>query len=117
MTGNEIFERVLNLLGYLHSHSVRADNQNLLKRAPDIINQICLDLKIPQINRLSDKIEAKAEKVDALCYGTAMLMSLIEGDGALNKIFTDIYNAKRAVVLSSKDTVEDKLPTVSYGVD
>lgn len=113
MTGNEIFERILNLLGYLNSHTTRIDKENLLKRAPEIINQICLDLKIQQINCLSDKIEAKAEVLDALCYGTAMLMSLIEGDGALNKIFTDIYNAKRAAALSSKAMVEDKLPTMS----
>lgn len=115
MTGNDVFNRVLNLLGYLNSHTVRSDNQNLLKRAIDILNQICFDLKIPNITRLSDKIEASEKALDALCYGTAMIMALVDGDGAKNKMFADIYNAKRAAALSSKDVIEDKLPKVDYG--
>ncbi len=110
MTGNEVFTRVLNLLGYLNSQTVRGDNENLLKRAPDIINQICFDLKIGSVKRLSDKINADSKKLDALCYGVAMIMALVEGDGDKNKVFTDIYNAKRAMALSSKEYVEDKLP-------
>lgn len=117
MTGNDVFERVSNLLGYSNLHTVRTDKEKLLKRAHEIINQICLDLKIPQINRLSDEISTNRLSLDALCYGTAMLFSLIEGDGKMNKIFTDIYNAKRSAALSKKDIIDDKLPTVSYGVD
>ncbi len=117
MTGNDVLDRVLNLLGYAYSHNIRADADKLLNRAPDIINQICLDLKIPQICRLSDKIAAGDKAIDALYYGTAMLMALVEGDSALSKVFSDIYNGKRSAALSSKDTVEDKLPTLGYGVD
>ncbi len=115
MTGNDVFNRVLNLLGYLNSCDVRTDNENLLKRAPDIINQICFDLKIPNITRLSDKIEATPQALDALCYGASMIMTLVEGDGTKNKIFTDIYNAKRALALSCTDVIEDKLPKLDYG--
>ncbi len=117
MTGNEIYKRVLGLLGYLNTNTVSGGTDNFLKRALDIINQICLDLKIPQIKLLSDKIEADAKKLDALCYGTAMLMALVEGDGAKNEIFTKLYNAKRASALSSGEKIEDKLPFVSYGVE
>lgn len=117
MTGNDVFERVLNLLGYINSYNAKVDKESLLNRAPQIINQICLDLKIPQINRLSDEIDANASAQEALCYGVAMLLALIEGDGDNNKVFADIYNAKRMTALSSKTVIEDKLPTVSYGVD
>ncbi len=117
MTGNDIYRRVLGLLGYLNTNIENANDNNLLKRAPDIINQICLDLKIPQIERLSDTIKANDILLDALCYGTAMLMALIEGDGAKNQIFTQIYNSKRATALSQIEKIEDKLPFVSYGVD
>ena len=115
MTGNDVLNRVLNLLGYLNSYSTKTDNENLLKRAPSIINQICFDLKIPNITRLSDKINASEKAIDALCYGAAMIMALVEGDGVKNKMFTDIYNAKRAAALSSKDVVVDKLPKLDYG--
>lgn len=115
MTGNDILSRVLNLLGYLNSWNTRTDNENLLKRAPDIINQICFDLKIPNITKLSDEIEATDKSLDALCYGTAMIMALVEGDGDKNKIFADIYNAKRAAALSCKDVIRDTLPKSDYG--
>ncbi len=115
MTGNDVFNRVLNLLGYLNSYTAKTDNQNLLKRAPEIINQICFDLKIPNIIRLSDKIEASDKALDALCYGVAMLLALVEGDGTKNKMFADIYNAKRAAALSCKDVIVDKLPKADYG--
>ncbi|MBR6533389.1 MAG: hypothetical protein IKT44_03075 [Clostridia bacterium] len=117
MTGNDVYRRVLGILGYLNTNIINANEDNLLKRAPDIINQICMDLKIPQIERLSDKIEANEVTLDALCYGTAMLMSLVEGDGAKNQVFTSIYNSKRAAALSKTQKIEDKLPFVSYGVD
>ncbi len=117
MTGNDIYRRVLGLLGYLNTNVVNANTDNFLKRAPDIINQICMDLKIPQISLLSDKIKANEKTLDALCYGTAMLMSLVDGDGAKNRIFTQIYNAKRTAALSSSEKIEDKLPFTSYGVD
>lgn len=116
MTGNDIYKRVLNLLGYLNSGG-SYNNDMLLKRALDIINQICSDLKVPQINLLSDNIDADDLKLDALCYGTAMLMSLVKEDGAKNEIFTRIYNSKRATALSCKTVIEDKLPYTSYGVD
>ncbi len=117
MTGNELYHRVLGLLGYLDVSIVRAGEDNLLKRAPEIINQVCLDLKIPEIKTLSDNIVASNTSLDALCYGVAMIMSLVEGDGAKNQIFASIYNAKRATALSKTEKIEDKMPFVSYGVD
>ena len=117
MTGYDIYKRVLGLLGYLNANYTNGGNENFLKRALDIINQICLDLNIPQINFLSDKIVADDKKLDALCYGSAMLMALVESDGAKNELFAKLYNAKRSIALSSKDSIEDKLPFTSYGVD
>ncbi len=112
MTGNEIYKRALGLLGYLNG-----DTENFLKRALDIINQICLDLKIPALKRLSDTLQISNQKIDALCYGTAMLFALVEGDGAKNQLFASLYNSKRATALSCSEKIEDKLPHISYGDD
>ena len=117
MTGNDLYKRTLGLLGYLNSNMVSANKDNLLKRATDIINQICSDLRLPSISKLSDKIEANALKTDALIYGTAMLIALTEGDGAKNELFASLYNQKRAAALSQIEIVEDKLPVTSDGVD
>lgn len=117
MRGNDIYKRALNLLGYLSTDSVTVGEDRLLTRAPSLINQICIDLKIDGLELLSDSISATPEKADALCYGTAMLLALSEGDGVKNQLFAEIYNAKRAKALSKTETVADNLPTISYGVD
>lgn len=116
MTGNDVYTRTLALLGYLNTSYLNAGMDNLLKRMPDVIEQVCLDLKMPKIYRLSDEIVATEEQCDALCYGTAMIVALMEGDGEKNELFTKIYNAKRATALSRIEKIEDKLPTASYGV-
>lgn len=117
MTGNEIYKRTLGLLGYLDTSMVTPSGDMLLKRMPDVLDQVCFDLKIPTIKRLADEFKATEIECDALCYGTAMIVALMEGDGAKSEIFTKIYNAKRAAVLSRIEKIEDKLPTTEDGVD
>ena len=117
MTGNDLYKRTLGLLGYLNSNTVLANKDNLLKRATDIINQICFDLKLKTISELENTIVATSERLDALCYGVAMLLAVSEGETEKNKLFAQIYNAKRAAVLCETQSVEDKLPSVSYGDD
>lgn len=110
MTGNDVYKRVLSLLGYTNSDNKITDTTNLLKRFLEVLNQICIDLKMPTLTALSQNVECTEQQFGALCYGTAMLLSLIEGDGAKNQIFTSIYNSKRAAVLSACEKIEDKLP-------
>lgn len=115
MTGFDVFKRCMVLLGYSPESNEVVDNKTLINRMPDIINQIALDLKIPQIFSLSEKININEAKIDALCCGCAMLLALTEGDSGKNQIFTAIYNAKRASVLSQKVKKEDVLPSVRSG--
>lgn len=117
MTGYDIYNRVLNLSGKRHTVDDGFSEQIMLERMPDIIDQICFDLKIPAIKALENEINATEPQIDALCYGTAMLLSLSEGETEQNRLFTQIYNAKRAAVLSETQKIQDSLPTVSYGVD
>jgi hypothetical protein len=117
MTGIDVIKRSLLLLGYVSTDTITANSDRLLRIGLDIINQLCFDLKMPTIDRLEDELLGDETRYDALCYGTAMLVALTEGDGAKNEIFTKIYNAKRALVLSSIEKVEDKLPSISYGDD
>lgn len=117
MTGYDIYKKVLNISGHLNCGENSFSEQVLLERMPDIINQICFDLKIPAINGLDDVINASEPEIDALCYGTAMLLAVSEGESEKNMLFTQIYNAKRAAVLCKSEKIEDTLPKVSYGVD
>ena len=44
-----------------------------------------------------------------------MLMAFSEGDTGKDKLFTEIYNAKRAALLSKTDYVIDNLPVTESG--
>ena len=117
MTGYDVYKKVLNISGRMNCADNSFSEQVLLERMPDIINQICLDLKIEAISALENTVKATEKQIDALCYGTAMLLSVSEGETEKNRLFTQIYNAKRAAVLCETDKIEDSLPSVSYGVD
>ena len=84
-------------------------------KSAEYINQIANDLKIKGLNSLSENIECSPEKAEALCCGVAMLICLDIEDGSKAKVLTDIYNAKRASVLSGVSTVKDILPKPDGG--
>lgn len=117
MTGYDVYKRVLNMSGYLNNDNIILDEQSLIIRIVDMINQICVDLKIDAISGLEDQIKTENYKVDALCYGVAMLLSISDNESQKNALFTQIYNSKRGAVLSQKEYIEDKIPTISGGVD
>lgn len=109
MNGYEIFKRALIRLGF-------SDYENRLSsKALEFINQICLDLKLSTVKNLSEEIKLSSEQEEALCCGIAMLLSFSEGDSEKNKLYCDLYNSKRASVLSKVCFVEDTLPKMSGG--
>lgn len=110
MTGFDIYNRCLALMGYNISES-SVSNQILIDKFPHILNQVASDLKIHNIKCLSENIETSPAKAEALYYGAAMLLSLTEGETDKNQVFTEIYNSKRAAALSQKECIEDVLPT------
>lgn len=79
-------------------------------KAFEYISQIASDLKLKGVNSLTENIECSPEKAEALCCGVAMLICLDIEDGAKAKVLTDIYNAKRASVLSGVSAIDDILP-------
>lgn len=110
MKGYDIYKKAVLRLGYNEGI-----NERLLERTPELMNQIAADLKLPEIKNLSENVAFSSVQIEALCCGTAMLLALCEGDGAKNKLFADIYNAKRAAVLSEITCVEDTLPIAESG--
>lgn len=115
MNGYDIYKKAALRLGYNSATDTTAFDSKTLSRVLEIINQIALDLKLKTIETLSQKIVCSDEKLEALCCGTAMLLSLTEGDAEKNKIFTEIYNAKRSAVLNEISTIKDTLPYTVLG--
>lgn len=110
MNGYDVYDRAMIRLGYKATGKTEIMDTGIIGRAVELINQIAIDLKLKAIDELSDNIECSAELSEALCCGVAMLISLCEADANKNVIFTALYNAKRAAVLSGKSFIEDTLP-------
>ena len=110
MNGYDIYDRAMIRLGYKATGKNEIIDAGIMSRATEFINQIAVDLKLKAIVDLSDNINCSNELSEALCCGVAMLISLCESDANKNVIFTALYNAKRAAVLSNKILIEDTLP-------
>lgn len=111
MSGYDIYKKALLRLGYNDA----GINDSKISIAKELINQILSDLRLEPINEMSYKIKASRDHLEAVCCGLAMLLSLSEGDSAKNQLFTDLYNAKRAAILSEISFIEDKLPIAESG--
>lgn len=114
MNGYELCEKAFLRLGFDNENNISLHNRSS-RRTLEFINQIAEDLKIKPLNELSEELELTREETEAVCSGVAMLFSLTEGETAKNQFYTDIYNAKRAAVLSKTLRIEDTLPTAESG--
>lgn len=115
MTGYDIYKRCMALMGLTISDGEVISDHALISRFTEILNQIALDLKLPNISSLSEQITLTPAKADAVCYGAAMLLSFSEGDIAKNQFFTNIYNSKRNTALSEISNITDVIPGVDSG--
>lgn len=111
MNGYDIYSKATIRLGYTPASEGSEFSSETLSHVLELINQIIADLKLPPIESLSEDINCSNELSEALCCGTAMLLSFLESDTEKNQIYTNIYNAKRAAVLSKNERILDTLPT------
>lgn len=115
MTGYEVIRRAMNLLGYSAQEGDPCESGKTALKGFEIIKQLTADLRCDCIASLSDSFNISAAKEEALCYGTAMLLALTEGDANKNRIFSEIYNAKRGTALAETAGIVDSLPKVTVG--
>ena len=113
MTGYDIFKRVCAVLGYT-DFSANPDGLTDVSFW-HILNQILSDLKLPEAETLSSVIEANQKQQEAIIYGSASLFAGSFNDITLANTFTQLYNAKRSVVLCEIDTRTDVIPTPPQG--
>lgn len=115
MKAYDFFEEAMLLLGYMDFEGKIEDNSGLKARSQAAINLILKDLEIDlSIKKLTDTVTLSTKKADALTLGLAMLLALFEGDGEKNRLYCELYNAKRATCKGGKGEIRDTLP-VGYG--
>ncbi len=115
MTGYDVIKRAINLLGYSGDGVDPCESDSTSAKGLEIIKQLLSDLRCGGISSLSDPLDISQAKEDALCYGAAMLLALTVGDAERNRLFTEIYNAKRGAALGNTARVQDRLPNVTAG--
>ena len=113
MTGFDIYELALLLLGYTDSSAGVVADKAVEKQAICAINQTCLDIgNIEPIIKLSQTVTADKKAMEVIPYGVAMWLSLAQGDNNKNVIFSAIYNAKRATLKRDKTYIAEKMPNL-----
>ena len=109
MSGYDIFKKSLLRLSYNDYEN------NLSVKALEFLNQILIDLKLSPLQSLSRTVDFSPEIIEAITLGLSMFLSLIEGDSEKNRIYTSLYNSKRASILSNTTFVSDVLPKIENG--
>lgn len=122
MTGTEVLDKALRLLGYTDSLGLPEMNGRIKSRAVAVVNAVYSDLfyllhdhGFPGVRALKEEI-CLPERVlnDVMPYGVAAFLAQGESDGDQQQYFMAIYNSKRLGIAGSAQ-VEDVLPTVWDG--
>ncbi len=111
--GYDLYLRAAAMLGLTDT---AAEQAGLLRHVRDMVCELCLDLRLPQPETVSDPIVLTPCQNEAMLYGLAMLMALQCGDGAANRFYATLYNAKRAGAKANTGKIADVLPRDSGGV-
>lgn len=113
MTGYDIYESAMMLLGYVRADGSLSEDEGIKQRAVFAVNSISADIGLKTVvKNLTEELCADSRHFEVLTYGVGMLLSLSEEDREKNEIFTRIYNAKRASLKSSNGKIKDALPRI-----
>lgn len=103
MTGKQLFQQAVQLLGYTNSFGV-SNESALMQRGLAVVNAIYSDLfyacgkkeykPIPDM----DSVIVLPERIlnDCFVYGVAMMLAQSENDGDNQQLYAALYNQKRA---------------------
>lgn len=103
MTGREVLERALKLLGYTAADGNEQLSRRILNRAVEVINTVYEDLhnitatqELTPIESLSDEIKLQSKALSVMHYGVAAFIAQSEDDGDSQQLWMTVYNKKRA---------------------
>lgn len=111
MTGYDIYKKTFDLLGYGDNTYSPKTSEISEKRCFESLNIILSDLKSGTVKSASEELSVSSAVSEALIYGVAMFISLGVGDGERNRLFAELYNAKRAAALAAVDYIGESLPS------
>ena len=112
MTGRDVYFIVSGMLGYDPTPTLNGANEIMAKNTVTAIYRVLDGLtdKQTHIKKLNDEITEDKGLKDALIYGVAMFLALIDGDAVKQSAYCAIYNAKRKRYKSTVTSVKDVMP-------
>ena len=116
MTGCEVYNSALSLLGYAENSGNNQLTQRVMNRALPIINLVYGDLRricgmeAKRLETLSDEIKLPEKAIDVLVCGVAGYAAMAEGDDSAQAIWSAEYQARRTT-LSRVGEIKDVLPS------
>lgn len=119
MTGNEILQRALALLGYAENNGNLQLTQRILQKALPIVNLVYADVSrmcgkdIKPLESLVDEIKTPISANTVFVCGVASYIAATEGDDA-NQAFWGAEYATRKTTLTRITEVKDSLPVPEY---
>lgn len=117
MTGCEIYNNALSLLGYAENNGNKQLTQRVMDRAIPLLNLVYGDLRRvcgmdeKRVKSLSEEIELPEKALDICACGVAGYIAMSEGDDSAQAIWSTEYQARRTT-LSKVSEIKDVLPTV-----
>lgn len=117
MTGKQMINTALVLLGYTNSVGDVSAEQRFRSRSLVVLNAIYSDLYYAQNNTGFDPLKSFDSEInlnervlhDVMPYGVAMLLAESENDGDNQQLFSLKYNQKR-LALTASNKIEDVIP-------
>ncbi len=119
MTGNEIVNRALGLLGYAENNGNLQLTQRILQKALPLVNMVYGDiariygLEKQRLDNLSEQFEISDKAADVLACGVASYIANSEGDDNAQSFWAAEYQSRRTT-LSRVTEYKDVLPLPEY---
>ena len=119
MTGNDILQRALGLLGYAENNGNIQLTQRILQKSLPLVRLVYSDisrmcgLEKETIESLSDEFEISNKAADVFACGLASYIAATEGDDNAQAFWSAEYNSRRTT-LSKITEVKDELPIPEY---
>ena len=117
MTVNDLFGKVVELLGYSCENGDSSGLIVIESRVLTAVGQILSDLGVRKApTTFTEQLEIEAKTEEALIYGTAMLLAIGTGDAEKGRFFTELYNMKRTACKSEIVKRKNVVPFDDGGV-
>lgn len=121
MTGHQIINRALTLLGYTDTEGNLRVSDRIKKRATELLNEVYSEVfytvnegEFVPLGSLLEAVNLSDSAISALTAGVAAFMAQAESDLSAAAWWTNIYNSRR-LRLTSVTSKKDVLPDLPRG--